>query len=244
MEEQKEDTNDATTATSTTTSDATKLDGASTATATAAVKKGVKFDVDNEKTASKQAGFRFNLAAAETEWNPRGIPALKFVEDVELFITKEGVDCDEVVAELREIHGRYKVLEAQALTNKIRMKQKIPDIENALEMVKHLQQDQEKNKDTGKATKTDFMMSDSIFAEAEIDPEGTVCLWLGANVMMEYTFKEAEDLLEINLNQAKIKLIEATEDNKFLKEQITIAEVSIARFYNHRVSMNAKKVKV
>ena len=54
------------------------------------------------------------------------------------------------------------------------MKQKIPDIENVLEMVRHLQQDQEKNKETGKETKTDFMMSDSIFAEAEINPEGTV----------------------------------------------------------------------
>ena len=99
---------------------------------------------------------------------------MKFVEDVELFTTKEGVGCDDIVAELREIHGRYKVLEAQAQTNKIRMKQKIPDIENALEMVRHLQQDQEKNKETGKETKTDFMMSDSIFAEAEINPEGTV----------------------------------------------------------------------
>ena len=62
--------------------------------------------------------------------------------------------------------------------------------------------------------------------------------------MMKYTFKEAEDLLEKSLNQAKIKLIEATEDNKFLKEQITIAEVSIARFYNHGVSTNANKAKV
>ena len=52
MEEQKEDTS---IATADAQNNSNKSDGAST-TATA-VKKGVKFDVDNEKTASKQADF-------------------------------------------------------------------------------------------------------------------------------------------------------------------------------------------
>ena len=51
MEEQKEDTS---IATADAQNNSNKSDGASTA---AAVKKGVKFDVDNEKTASKQADF-------------------------------------------------------------------------------------------------------------------------------------------------------------------------------------------
>ena len=50
MEEQKEDTS---IATADAQNNSNKSDGASTA----AVKKGVKFDVDNEKTASKQADF-------------------------------------------------------------------------------------------------------------------------------------------------------------------------------------------
>ena len=54
MEEQKEDTS---IATADAQNNSNKSDGASaTATATT-VKKGVKFDVDNEKTASKQADF-------------------------------------------------------------------------------------------------------------------------------------------------------------------------------------------
>lgn len=50
---------------------------------------------------------------------------------------------------------------------------------------------------------TDFELSDGIFAKAEIKKPKAVGIWLGANVMVEYNFEEAIELLEKNLSTAR-----------------------------------------
>jgi Prefoldin subunit. len=53
----------------------------------------------------------------------------------------------------------------------------------------------------------DFLLTDAIFAKAKI-PKGnkSVHLWLGANIMVEYSFKEAKELLMKNLENAQSNL--------------------------------------
>ena len=47
---------------------------------------------------------------------------------------------------------------------------------------------------------TNFLISDNIWARAKIpNNTGNVGLWLGANVMVEYSFDEAISILERNL---------------------------------------------
>jgi len=54
------------------------------------------------------------------------------------------------------------------------------------------------------------MVSDNIWAKAKVpNTTGKVGLWLGANVMVEYTFTEAITLLSKNLKNAEEKAIEA-----------------------------------
>jgi hypothetical protein len=50
----------------------------------------------------------------------------------------------------------------------------------------------------------------------------TVCLWLGANVMMEFTFDEAEQLLQKNLKTCTENLAVVDEQLTFLRDQVTI----------------------
>ena len=59
-----------------------------------------------------------------------------------------------------------------------------------------------------------------------------VCLWLGANVMLEYSLDEAEKLLKKNLESAESSIQQIAFDLDFLRDQMTITEVTMARLYN------------
>ncbi len=52
---------------------------------------------------------------------------------------------------------------------------------------------------------------------------------------MEYEYAEAVDLLETQQRNCETSLAELTEDCAFIKDQITMTEVNIARIYNHDV---------
>ena len=49
----------------------------------------------------------------------------------------------------------------------------------------------------------DFLLTDAIWSKAKIPANNKkVHLWLGANIMIEYTFEEAKTLLNKNLENA------------------------------------------
>ena len=107
---------------------------------------------------------------------------------------------------------------------------KLPDIKKTLEMVALLKK---KSESADKTVETNFLVSDNIWAKAKIPNDtGKVGLWLGANVMVEYTYDDALKLLTKNLASAEARLAEADDDIDYLKDQITTSEVNIARVYN------------
>lgn len=106
--------------------------------------------------------------------------------------------------------------------------EKIPEIEKSLDMVKKL-----KAHDDEEPLVARYSLADAVFGKAELDTSiGKVNLWLGANVMLEYTYDEAIDLLESKLKLVKKDLKEATADLSFTRNQIITAEVNISRIYN------------
>lgn len=95
-------------------------------------------------------------------------------------------------------------METNLKQNKSQLKVKIPEIEKTLSMVRFLSEKQE----TGEGSvRTHFSLADALYASADVKPTGKVCLWLGANVMLEYPYDEAEKLLSTNLEGAKWKLV-------------------------------------
>lgn len=80
-----------------------------------------------------------------------------------------------------------------------------------------------------------------IYAQAEFQDTKIVCLWLGANVMLEYGCEEAKDMLTRNLDTANKSLKLIVEDLHFLLDQMTIIEVTIARVYNSDVHQRRKQ---
>jgi prefoldin subunit 5 len=139
---------------------------------------------------------------------------------------------------LQELYGKYKFMEKQLVQQKRGLLQKIPEIESALAVLTHVT-DKVAADETVSAQ---FELSDAVYVKAEIAATKTVMLWLGANVMVEYTHDEAHELLSTNLRNAQETLEQLTEHLDGLKDQITISEVNVARVHNYRVSlMQAEK---
>ena len=117
-------------------------------------------------------------------------------------------------------------------------KNKIPDIEKAIEAVEYIEK--RKSEDSTEDMKIDFMVSNNLWAKANVPATSTVCLWLGADIMCEFTLDEAKALLRKNLDNANTTFKNNDSDLDFIKDQITVCEVNIARVYNE----NVKKQKV
>ncbi|KAI7751419.1 hypothetical protein M8C21_011795 [Ambrosia artemisiifolia] len=132
---------------------------------------------------------------------------------------------------------QYKVVEMKLLAQQRDLQAKIPDIEKCLDVVATLQA----KKDSDEALLTDFEVSEGIYARARIEKADSVCLWLGANVMLEYSCEEATSLLQSNLENAKASLEVLVADLQFLRDQVTITQVTIARVYNWDVHQRRVK---
>ena len=122
-------------------------------------------------------------------------------------------------------------METNLVENRKALRAKIPDISASIDVVRMLQ---ERAATDGADTpfSTYFALADQVHAKASIHPRGTVSLWLGANVMLEYSYEEARTLLETQHANAVTKVEETTEELDILREQAIITEVNMARALN------------
>ncbi|KAF7837699.1 putative prefoldin subunit 3 [Senna tora] len=167
----------------------------------------------------------------------RGIPGAQFVEDVHTYLSQSGLDVNSALAFLQERLQQYRLVEMKLLAQQRDLQAKIPDIEKCLDVVATLKA----KKGTGEgilcvvsnlALTADFEVSEGIYSRACIEETDSVCLWLGANVMLEYSLEEATSLLQKNLDNAKASLEVLVGDLQFLRDQVTITQVTTARIYN------------
>ncbi|KAF5295966.1 hypothetical protein FQA39_LY12738 [Lamprigera yunnana] len=170
-----------------------------------------------------------------------GIPEAEFVDDVDTYMAKleNGGNAEKVLKKLDELHCKYKYMEFHLMAKKKRLLSQIPDLKQSLNMI-------EKLRNEGDEFETEFLLSDQVFAKALVIPTNTVCLWLGANVMLEYSLDDAEKLLSKNVATATSSLDQVEEDIDFLRDQCTTTEVNMARVFNwdvkrHQAAKNIKK---
>ncbi|XP_070567710.1 prefoldin subunit 3-like [Ptychodera flava] len=178
---------------------------------------------------------------AEDQKEHGGIPRATFVEDVDKFMAEtHNESAEKVLQEMDEQHQKYKFMELNLAHRKKRLLTQLPDTKSTLDIVKLLQSKQ----NTTEPIQTHFLLAEQVYGKAAIDPTDKVCLWLGANVMLEYDLEEARKLLESNLEAAKKTLKIVDGDLDFLKDQYTTTEVNMARIYNwdvkRRQSLAAK----
>uniref|UniRef100_A0A453JYT3 Prefoldin subunit 3 n=1 Tax=Aegilops tauschii subsp. strangulata TaxID=200361 RepID=A0A453JYT3_AEGTS len=135
---------------------------------------------------------------------------------------------------------QYKMVEMKLLAQQRELQAKIPDIEKCLDIVATLKA----KKALGEALIADFELSEGIYSRAKIEDSDSVCLWLGANVMLEYSCDEANELLKSNLENARASLEVLVGDLHFLRDQQTITQVTIARIFNWDVHQRRSKQSV
>ncbi|KAL7466275.1 hypothetical protein ACHAXS_006567 [Conticribra weissflogii] len=163
--------------------------------------------------------------------NSRGIPTTKFLDDIETFANSFSPPASPelLIGAYSDLYSKFKAYEQQLSQKSATFREKLPEIEKSIALVRHLK----KKKEEGSSVVTRYNLADTIYAKAEVDcSQGIVNLWLGANVMLEYTYDEALSLLTSKENLAKKEFKEVTEDLTFTRNQIITSEVNISRIYN------------
>jgi len=190
-------------------------------------------DTDTEVVASSTSQEESNISLESiTEGkNERGIPATKFLDDIDLFANSftPPASSELLIGAYSDLYSKFKAYEQQLDQKKATYQEKLPEIEKSITLVKHLKAKKEAN-DT---VITRYNLADTIYSKAEVDcSQGIVNLWLGANVMLEYTYEEALELLTSKETVAKKEFKEVKEDLTFTRNQIITSEVNISRIYN------------
>ena len=148
-------------------------------------------------------------------------------------------NASKVIRKLDEDHSKYRFMEMNLTQKKLRFKKQIPEIKETLNLINLM----EKRKEAGEGMKTNFLLSDQVYMEADVKPSDKVCLWLGANVMLEYPLEEAKQLLQKNLNTALRNSAQVDKDLTFLRDQMTTTEVNMARIYNWDIKRHVMESK-
>ncbi|RKO97856.1 hypothetical protein CXG81DRAFT_15554 [Caulochytrium protostelioides] len=167
------------------------------------------------------------------EANPRGIPKAPFVEKVEEFCAIG--EADATLRSFQEMIAKYKYMQTSLEGRKKSLESKLPEITKTLELVQFMNAKSQAATDQGASPEplnTHYELSDTLWANAKVDLTDKVNLWLGANVMLEYSLEEAEALLTTKRDAARTTLKQVDEDLEYLREQITTMEVNTARVYN------------
>lgn len=159
-------------------------------------------------------------------------------DDVEKFVaekrkTRSGLSIEDIIKELQESYQKYKFMESRLAAQSRAVSLKIPDIKSALETLAYLIQ----QKEEGSKIETKYKLAETLYMNAELTEPRTVFLWLGAKVMLEYEYDEAVELLSKNLKSAESNLETLKQDLDFLKDQVTVSEVNIARMHNYNVKL-------
>lgn len=133
-------------------------------------------------------------------------------DDVDAFmaISENNQSADKVLQTLDEQHSKYKLMEYSLNARRRKLKIQIPDLAKSLEMIEILRE-QSENKET------QFLLSEQVFLKANVAPTEAVYLWLGANVMLEYSLAEAKVLLKQNMDSATQTLECVEHDQDFLR---------------------------
>ena len=184
------------------------------------------------KTEEKPEDPLLKVLVDKTKKNSRGVPTMNFIDNVDDWIDK--YTSDKLLNYINQYLNKYKFMEAQIVKSNEGLNVKVPDIEKCLETIEFLEK-----KEKDKTINVDYMVSNSLWDKSEVNVTYSVFLWLGANVMCEYKMDEAKPMLNQNLQNAKNQIKKNNTDLEFIKDQMTVCEVNLARIYNETVRRNA-----
>jgi prefoldin subunit 5 len=166
------------------------------------------------------------------------IPTAVFIEDMDAYMKREGSPAA-ALEKLQKLYQAFKFIEQRLSQKKAKLKIKLPEITKTYNALCQM----EEQSKLGEPLISHYELAQSIYAKAKINvhEDDKVCLWLGANVMLEYPRAEAIELLGTQQKDAKTALNTVIDDMGFLRDQITTTEVNMARVFNWDVKERRKQ---
>lgn len=174
---------------------------------------------------ARRAQFAPSPPARALPPSPHAPPSRPAQEDIALHLEAHKTGVESVLAALQNLHSKYKFMESNLVENRKQLLARHPELLANLDAVRMLVGMSEAGGGSGQPFSTYFALADQVHAKATVAPSGRVCLWLGADVMLEYSYAEALELLQANSAAAEKKLAETEEDCDFVREQIITIEV-------------------
>lgn len=175
--------------------------------------------------------------------NPRGIPKAQFID---LNDTKITSNLELTVANVQQNLQKYEFM----LKSKDQQLKSITDITkdiktNSKVIDTLIAQNEESDDEDDESEFQDiqYELEDGLFAFASIPKKSTtntVSLWLGSGILMEFTYEEAQQILNEKSVVYTNKINEIMEDIEFLREQITTLQVNMSKVYNYSVLQKRK----
>ncbi|GAA5847864.1 hypothetical protein JCM5353_008408 [Sporobolomyces roseus] len=169
-----------------------------------------------------------------TETNPRGIPKAAFIESVPTFLGGPEGDAE---LGLKSLEESLAFMEQTSLQRRQGLEEKCPELKRTIEMVKLLI----RKKEERESFETTFELSDTLYAKGVVEEVDEVYIWLGASTMLSYPLPSALSLLTQKLATAEQSLRNVKEDLGWLRDQITVSEVNVARVYNWDVARRRER---
>lgn len=159
------------------------------------------------------------------EYNTRKIPRAEYIDDIGYFVKQHGGEAAAAITALQEKLQKYKFMLDVIQKQKNSLSSSTVDLRENIDLIDYLG----KQEDSFEAR---YELAAGVYSKAMIPKSDKVSLWLGSQVMVEFPHSEARILLKKNLDDAEQSITEMAKNLQFIKEQITIIEVSISRVFN------------
>lgn len=142
-------------------------------------------------------------------------------------MVEPGMTPEATIGAFRNLSVKYESMLNHLAMREMRISEKIEEITKSIDAISHLA-----SHPTSPQT-VQYELGDTMFASARLPVGSKVSLWLGANVMLEYELEDAKKLLEEKLTDNKAAFDKIKHDQMFVREQITVLQVSTSRLVNH-----------
>ncbi|ELP85547.1 prefoldin subunit, putative [Entamoeba invadens IP1] len=156
------------------------------------------------------------------------------IEDVQKYVAEKG-GVGPAVQSVEDTYKNLKFFLDVVSQRKLTLTSKIEEIQSTLNYVKLLQSK------TNEEVKTKFEIANGLYLPVTISEPKKVNLWIGAGVMMEYSFEEAEKTLTDNTNATTTMIKKLDEDSNHLNGEIAKMEVLIKKMVDAGIALQLKK---
>ncbi|CEQ41792.1 SPOSA6832_03542, partial [Sporobolomyces salmonicolor] len=179
-------------------------------------------------------------------------------ESVQDYLGGPDGDAELALKNLQETLAKYRFMEQSSLQRRAGLEEKVPELQRTIEMVEMLIRKKAlrefdttthaltlelfgREQEQAEPFETTFELSDTLYAKGEVEQVDEVYIWLGASTMLSYPLPSALSLLQSKLAAAQRSLEHVKEDLLWLRDQVTVTEVNVARVYNWDVARRRER---